>query len=263
MTWPSFPIGRLLGAVAAIAAVATAVFLVSAELSPAGRHAPVRAVVAAAKNHQRGIALTGSSGPSAPAATIHDVLFVGASYTAGLGATPNTEGYAYLIGREPGWRAQVDGVAGTGFLNPGPHGGQTFADRIAHLPTEPHPDLVVFQGGRNDVGYPQDKLLAAAIATADLAHRRFHGSQVVFLGPIPAHVPAPPGQIAVANTLRTAASASKSIFVNPIEQGWITPSNEDGYVGRVPAHPDNQGYAYIAQRLLTDLEALYPNHGNA
>jgi acyl-CoA thioesterase I len=266
MTWPSFTIGRLLGAIAAIAAAATAVFLISAQLAPTRHHAPVQAVVAAAKNHQRGIALagsTGSTGPSSPAAPVHDVLFVGASYTAGLGATPSTEGYAYLIGREPGWRAQVDGVAGTGFLNPGPHGGQTFADRIAHLPTAPRPDLIVFQGGRNDVGYPQNKLLAAATATAELARRRFHGCQVVFLGPIPAHVPAPPGQLAVADTLRRAASASKSIFVNPIEQAWITPSNENGYVGRVPAHPDNEGYAYIAQRLLADLEALYPNHGNA
>jgi acyl-CoA thioesterase I len=258
MTRPAFTIGRLIGAVAALALVATSVFLVNAQLSPGHRRVPVRAVVAAAKN-QRGI---GASGPSTPVTPVRDVLFVGASYTAGLGATPSTDGYAYLIGRRPGWRTQVDGVAGTGFLNPGPHGGQTFAERIAHLPTEPHPDLVVFQGGRNDVGYPQSRLLTAAIATADLAHKRFHGSQVIFLGPIPAHVPPPPGQVAVADTLRSAASASKSVFVNPIEQAWITPSNQDDYVGRVPAHPDNRGYAYIADRLLADLEALYSNHGN-
>jgi len=218
------------------------------------------AVTAAVKSHQ---AAAANATSTSSAASVHDVLFVGASYTAGLGASPATEGYAYVVGREPGWQTQVNGVSGTGFLNPGPNGGQTFADRVAHLPTRPHPDLVVFQGGRNDVNYPAAQLRAAAISTADLTRKRYPGAQIVFLGPIPAHVPAPPDQIAVATTLRSAAGACKAIFIDPIEQGWITPGNEEGFAGHVPAHPDNNGYAYIAKRLLTDLGALYPQHTNA
>jgi GDSL-like Lipase/Acylhydrolase family len=192
----------------------------------------------------------------------HDVLFVGASYTAGLGASPQTDGYAYVIGREPGWHAQVSGVSGSGFLNPGPRGDQTFAERIAHLPTRPRPELVVFQGGRNDVNYPSAQLRSAAIETAALTRKRYAGAEIVFLGPIPAHVPAPPDQVAVADTLRSAAASCKAIFVDPIAQGWITPGNENGYTGHVPAHPDNNGYAYIAQRLLGDLQGLVRNHRN-
>ena len=44
--------------------------------------------------------------------------------------------------------------------------------------------------------------------------------------------------------------------VDPIAQEWITPQNEQGFGGRVAAHPDNRGYAYIAERLLADLNAL-------
>jgi lysophospholipase L1-like esterase len=203
-----------------------------------------------------------SADPSAPP-SIRDVLFVGASYTAGLGASPSTNGYAYDIGREPGWRTQVYGVSGTGFLNPGPRGNETFAERIAHLPTRPRPDFVVFQGGRNDVGYPPADLRAAAIKTAELTRKRFAGAQVIFLGPIPAHVPAPPEQLAVAATLRAAAVSSKAIFIDPIAQSWITPRNESGFAGHVPAHPDNSGYAYIAQQLLENLRGLSATHGDA
>ena len=188
-------------------------------------------------------------------------MFVGASYTAGLGATPVSNGYAYVLGRMPGWRTQVDGIAGTGFLNPGPKNQGTFADRIPLLPTTPHPDLIVFQGGRNDVAYPSAQLRAAVINTAALTRKRFHDAQLVFLGPIPAKVPAPPDQVAVERTMRAAAAECHAIFIDPIEQSWITPGNENGYAGPVPAHPDNEGYAYIAQRLAADLNQLYPDHG--
>jgi GDSL-like Lipase/Acylhydrolase family len=240
--------------VAVVVVAGVAVALAGTQLSPSSAH---HSIVAAAK-------LDHSSNPTRDAAlATHDVLFVGASYTAGLGASPPTDGYAYVIGREPGWRAQVNGVSGTGFLNPGPRGDQTFAERIAYLPNRPRPELVVFQGGRNDVDYPSSQLRAAAIETAALTRKRFAGAQIVFLGPIPAHVPAPPGQLAVAATLRSAAASCKAIFVDPIEQGWITPGNENGYTGHIPAHPDNNGYAYIAQRLLSDMQGIFANNGNA
>lgn len=246
---------RILLVACVIAVAGAVVALAGTQLNQgSGRHS----VVAAANLLHSSPSRTGAA-----ALPDHDVLFVGASYTAGLGASPQTDGYAYVIGREPGWHAQVSGVSGTGFLNPGPRGDQSFAERIAHLPTRPRPELVVFQGGRNDVNYPASQLRAAAIETAALTRKRYAGAQIVFLGPIPAHVPAPANQLAVAETLRSAAASCKAIFVDPIAQGWITPGNERGYTGHVPAHPDNNGYAYIAARLFSDLQGLFPNHGNA
>ncbi len=198
---------RLLAIAALVVALGVAVFLASTQLARGS--ASRAAVVAAAKVHRPTLAAASSAPP------IRDALLVGASYTAGLGATPASNGYAYDLGREPGWRTQIDGVSGTGFLNPGPAGHQTFAERILRLPTTPHPDLVVFQGGRNDVNYPMAQLRAEAIATANLTRKRFHGAQVVFLGPIPARVPAPADQLAVASTLRQAAVDCKAVFIDP------------------------------------------------
>jgi hypothetical protein len=218
------------------------------------RHTSVSrsAALALALHHDATRAIDHSTAPT----PIHDALFIGASYTQGLGAIPPDRGYAYLIGQEPGWRAQVDGVSGTGYLNPGPRGDQTFADRLANLPTHPHPDLVIFQGGRNDTAYPMPRLRAAILNTVALARERFKGAQIVLLGPIPADIPVPHNQIAVENTLRAAATACKVVFIDPIAEGWITPGNENGYAGHVSGHPDNEGYAYIAKRLTTDLDTM-------
>jgi acyl-CoA thioesterase I len=235
---------------AALVVAASGVFIVIAQSSP-GRSASTVVAHLSGERDAGGDATAASTRPSG-----YDALFVGASYTAGLGATPPTAGYAYLIGREPGWHAQVNGVSGTGFLNPGPHGNQTFADRIARLAAYPHPDLVIFQGGRNDVGYPAARLRAAIIATIDITRHRFVGAQVILLGPIPARVPTPRGQLLVESVLRSAASACHATFIDPIAQDWITVGNEQGYTGHVPSHPDNLGYAYIAARLLPELAAV-------
>jgi lysophospholipase L1-like esterase len=238
------------------AAVALGAFLVATHVTHKSRS--LQSVISSqSRSHVHPSApISSPVGQAATYARVHDVLFIGASYTAGLGATPPTAGYAYLIGRQPGWRAQVDGVSGSGFLNPGPHGGQTFADRVATLPLSPRPDLVVFQGGRNDVGYPMPRLRAAIISTVDLARHRFTDAQIVLLGPIPGHVPATRGQLAVASVMRSAADACHATFIDPIAAHWITAQNEQAYSGQIPAHPGNRGYAYIAGRLFVSLTAI-------
>lgn len=207
-----------------------------------------------------------SSPPSANAAAIrpaappvlasHELLFVGASYTQGLGATDYEHAYPYLCGAELGWRIRVAGVAGTGFVNPGPHGAGSFADRIATLPLLPHPNLIIIQGGRNDAGYPHSTFRAAVIHTIDVTRSRFGSMPLVFLGPIPATLPVPASVLAVAATLRSVAAASGVDFVDPIAQHWITEQNARGYGGPVPGHPGNRGYAFIASQLADQLRPI-------
>jgi hypothetical protein len=196
------------------------------------------------------------------AATSQDrILFVGASYTEGLGATPRTNGYAYLAAHDMGWQARIDAIPGTGYLNPGPpidgqHKDGTFATRLAHISSTPAPEILVLQGGRNDSGYPMQQLRDAVEHTVAVAKSRFTHARIVLLGPIPASFPPNRGELDVAREMRIAARASGADFVDPISEGWITVENEVGYVGHVPAHPDNAGYAYIAKKLVVDLDQL-------
>ena len=191
----------------------------------------------------------------------HRILFVGASYTAGVGAQPPTNGYAYLAARAMGWDARVDAIPGTGYLNQGPPvGGQlkdnSFPTRLAHLPITPVPNILVLQGGRNDVGYPPAILQAAVQRTIGIVRQRFSKTRIVLLGPIPASLPPDRGELNVAHVLREAARSGGVDFIDPISEGWVTIENELGFRGNVPAHPDNAGYAYFAKRLVIDLDQL-------
>jgi acyl-CoA thioesterase I len=190
------------------------------------------------------------------------ILFVGASYTAGVGATPASNGYAFLTAKAMGWDARIDAIPGSGYLNPGPpNPGRppqdgTFGSRLARIPTTPAPDIVLIQGGRNDASYPEPALRDAVQNACEIAKSRFEHARVVLLGPIPAVVPADRGELNVTRAMHEAARTENVAFIDPIAEGWITVDNELGFTGHVPAHPDNAGYAYIAKRLVTDLDQL-------
>lgn len=187
--------------------------------------------------------------------TAPEALFVGASYTAGLGAQPATEGYAYQTAALLGWRAEVDGEPGTGYLNAGPHGGSPYLARLRVLIPPATPDIIVFQSGRNDIGYPLGELHDAVRTAVDEAHSRWPSAKVVILGAIPADLPLTPGILSVESTLAQAARDADAPFIDPIAQNWITATNEHRYTGAVPQHPSNTGYAYLASRLAPELRA--------
>jgi lysophospholipase L1-like esterase len=193
--------------------------------------------------------------------TPHRILFVGASYTAGIGAEPATNGYAYLTAKALDWQGRYDAVPGSGYLNPGPPVDgrpvdNTFASRLERVATTPAPDIVLLQGGRNDGAYPSPSLREAVTHAVDVAHRRFEHAHVVLLGPIPANFPPSHEELSVAHVLHEVAQQSGALFVDPIAEGWITTENARGYIGQVPAHPDNAGYAFIAKRLVEDIDKL-------
>ncbi len=190
---------------------------------------------------------------AAPATRTVHLLVVGASYTQGLGAAHPSDGYAYQLGRELGWTTEVDGVAGTGFVNPGPRHQGTFAQRLARVHPAAPPDVVLLQGGRNDVAAPVPVLTRAVEQTLDICHERFAGARLALLGPIPGRLPVDPAQRRVAAVLRSVASAQHVLFIDPLSEGWISPANVRGFSGSVPGHPNDAGYAFIADRVGADL----------
>ena len=267
---------RALGAVAAlmvrrrfaVALVAIAITATASTATAIGwRHDPTRLSATAPPVHRSATASPPISAASVPLviegaalpASAPVALFVGASYTAGLGAQPATNGYAYRSAALLGWRAEVDGESGTGYLNPGHRGGSTYVARIRVLAPPLPPSVVVVQSGRNDIGYPLPQLHDAVLATVASVHRRWRHAQLVILGAIPADLPLGPGILGVEATLKQAATQAKVPFVDPIAQDWITAANEHQYAGAVPQHPNNSGHAYLASRLAADLQAALPH----
>lgn len=201
-----------------------------------------------------------------PHQAVHDtiaagrLLFVGASYTVGWGATSTADDYADLVADHLRRPFLVNAVPGTGFTNPGNEHQGTFAQRIATIPVSVDPRIVIIQGGRDD-NAPPDVEQAAVTSTVELARHRFTSAQVVVLGPIPATVPISK-QLADLNTaVERGTTAGGGGYVDPIAQDWITRADEHGYLGKIPGHPDDLGYADFAKLLVEDLpEALAHAH---
>jgi lysophospholipase L1-like esterase len=186
----------------------------------------------------------------------HRLLVVGASYTQGLGAEPPTNGYAYLVGQMLDWPTTVAGASGTGFINPGAGHQGTYGERIAKIPALPAPGLVIVQCGRNDIGYPPPEEQAAVASTIAQIRARFPHAEVVFLGSIPGVAPPTPGIHAIENLLREQAAIARVPFIDPVREGWITKGDGPRYTGLVANHPNNAGYAFIARRVVENLESL-------
>ena len=157
-------------------------------------------------------------------------------------------------------------MGGTGYLDPGPHGAGNYQSRIGRLSLPIAPTVILFQSGRNDLGYPLRTIHQAVLSTLSLTRHRWPRAHLVVLGPIPATVPVPAGLLSVEGVVREARVTAGVPFIDPIAQNWIAAKNEHHNAGLVPAHPGNAGYAYLASRLSADLSRLLSatlNHGHA
>ena len=189
------------------------------------------------------------------------VLVFGDSYTQGYGAEPMTQGYAYLVGKPLGWQVTVDGVGGTGYVNPGRKNEGTYLDRLPKLAGRSF-DLVVMQGSSNDrdVAYPA--LLDAISRTMAAVRAEFPGATVVILGTATPYGKPDPTRLLVQCTLAGYASAHYLAFLDPIGESWFV--DGDGKLNANPdnGHPSNAGYRRIASRFEADMRVLLGTSGS-
>jgi hypothetical protein len=240
-----------------VAMVAVACLTSCSQVGPAtGPSDPVAGRPAAAAGYGRLVTVPGPSGRT-------PILFIGASYTAGVGARTPGDGFAPRVARDLGRPAYIDAVPGSGFLNPAGIRGGEFAARLRRLRLPGRPGIVLFQGGRNDTGYPGPALARAADEALRLAGALFPGAQVVVLGPVPGHLPVSSALLSVDATLRAVATRDGATYVDPIRAGWMTHGNLPGFSGVVRDHPNDVGYAYVARRVVTALSGGRPDPGAA
>jgi lysophospholipase L1-like esterase len=186
-------------------------------------------------------AATTVDGPGARVAVLGD------SYTSGYALThPQDDGYAYVLSRALGWRAEVDGFPGSGFTTDTGCPGERYADRVDRIPTDAV--LVVVEGGINDVpaaervGPAADTLIAAIRA-------RVPAAALVVVGPplVPARDPGTLQRIGA--DLARSATQQGATYVDPTS--WSLPYVGDGI------HLTSVGHRRFAELLGTELAAAH------
>ncbi|MGZ0069644.1 SGNH/GDSL hydrolase family protein [Microbacterium arborescens] len=182
------------------------------------------------------------------------VLVIGDSFTQGYGAAVEKEqGYAYLLGPMIGASdVRVDGKGGTGFVNENDYDNITYVKRIRLAADAGNqPDLVIFQGGLNDVeagDENRDGLQAAVAETLAVTRERFPSAQIAIVGPIGYRTFSD-----VNSAYREAARAADAIFIPG--DGWSTwlPQRDDLY-SEDGWHPSTLGHQRIAEGLAKTLQ---------
>ncbi|MDR6413327.1 SGNH/GDSL hydrolase family protein [Pseudarthrobacter sulfonivorans] len=182
------------------------------------------------------------------------VLILGDSYTAGMGADPADQGWAYLVAGSLGYPTNIDGVPGTGFAWGGGEQdelAQEYEVRLQAAAQDPSfvPNILILQGGQNDAAITDPAEVKIATAeTIEAARRFWPGIQVVVMGP---SAPLPfAGDLSAANSaVRAGAAAAKAPFIDAVKAGWFTGANspEFNFDG---AHPNTAGHAHIAEKFL-------------
>lgn len=105
-------------------------------------------------------------------------LFIGDSYTAGIGQEEET--WASLLGRSMGWAVDNRSVGGSGVLN-----GEQDRRYLAQVESagDTSPDIVVISGGRNDQWYGADELNPALDTLFATIRNKFPGAAVYMVAP--------------------------------------------------------------------------------
>jgi lysophospholipase L1-like esterase len=189
------------------------------------------------------------------------VLFIGDSYTGGSGLAEMSP--SCVAATRMGWLCELSAVPGTGYISGGPANRFTvdpyigestsLIERIPGLAEIYQPDVVILDGGRNDLFPPPDDVFKAMAATVGEARRAWPAATLVFVRPrflehpednlgfdddFIAHLSRQPG-------------AEGLVVLDPIS--WLVNTDTSGMLSSDGIHPNQLGEQKLATALVDSL----------
>jgi len=192
------------------------------------------------------------------------MLFIGDSYVAGTGLDETS--YGCMAAARMGWYCKVSAGPGTGYVSGGPAnrfelefiGASTsFAERLAGLALTYQPDIVVLDGGRNDLFVPPEIVYSAMVSTIAEVRRTWPTATVVVVRP--RFLSRPDDNLGFDDAFFDRLKAEEAtqqmvVFADPIAR--LGGSNTSGLVGPDDIHPTRQGELAMATAFYDSLLAL-------
>lgn len=191
------------------------------------------------------------------------LLIVGDSFAAG--ADPNSFAYPVVLAEEMGWSLVWDVQGGTGFLPPmgdgkqviPPPGHVPFGERLDADFQRYHPDYVVIDGGRNDLGKPPDQVVAAQGEYLRRMRTAWPWASIAIV--IPQYLAALPAvnyPLLVPGMTRNAQDVGAYV-VDPVADGWYQGVDLEPLFWSDEIHPNGMGSEFYADHLATDLKKVW------
>ena len=179
-------------------------------------------------------------------------VFLGDSYTQGVGASSKTVRWTTLLAANEGWTEVNLGRGGTGYVSTAGVSGcgleycPSYPEMIAEeLPVDA--DIAVIAGGQNDFNaWKEDstKVTAAIDSTLSALRAELPDAKIIVVGPsTPWEVG--PTVIGMSAVVQAAAASIDANFVQLIDPPVLSADllADDG------AHPNDEGHAAIAERV--------------
>lgn len=202
--------------------------------------------------------------PVAPDANRPTMLVIGDSYVAGTGRDELS--YGCMAAARMGWFCKVAASPGTGYISGGPGNrfqlqyldeSTSFNERLAGLALKYQPNVVVLDGGRNDLFAPPDAVYNVMVSTIQNVQRTWPDATVVFVRP--RFLSRPGDDLGYGDALIARLQADRSIrpmlvISDPI--GTLVGRDTAGLVIDDGIHPTRQGEMVMASALYDNLLAL-------
>jgi lysophospholipase L1-like esterase len=191
------------------------------------------------------------------------VAVIGDSYMAGFGVTNADQGMAVLMSHRLGMDLVNVAVGSTGYITGGANGGVQSYPVQTESAIAADANLYVVEGALNDWATiyqggtaTLDDLAAAAGQVYGELVDAAGKDNVIVVGPIWPTDTVEQTIYDVDDVLKREAQRAGVDYIDPLEEGWITPSNNDQYIGPDGAHPNVLGHLYIARKLAEAIQDL-------
>jgi lysophospholipase L1-like esterase len=238
---------NVLLAVAGVAVVAGAVYVISTNHAPATNGHRT----AGGPTTSRSKADPPSSQPTKKPKPLV-VAFLGDDWTAGTGASSHKHRFTTLVSHDLSVTERNFGADGTGYAKATSSDGD-YTSRVADV-VAAHPDVVVVSGGRNDATNLLATVASRARSVFDELHSKLPDATLVAVAPMWGDSAKPPEVVAIGQAVKGAVTAAGGKYLDiadPIR-------GHPGFMANA-GDPDDNGYAAIAAALEPKLKALLPN----
>ncbi|OBI05560.1 SGNH/GDSL hydrolase family protein [Mycobacterium scrofulaceum] len=186
------------------------------------------------------------------------LLVVGDSYASGTGDR-GVVTYPHLIADKFGWNLVLDAQPGTGFVagsTDRPPTRVPFIDRLAHDAETPRVDYVIVDGGRDDVGEPPERVVAAANDYIGKVRSAWPRAEIIVIVPAYAKPDVAANYPDLAQGLQVAGERVGAYVIDPVVERWYFDSRDKQLLDSDGIHLNAEGQTYYAAKIIANMTQL-------